>query len=88
MSPGLFVLLFAAFHTVLGLLVFGLAAWVMMDDDDGSGETDGGGGDGGIRPRRRPPRPTRGRERPLRRSGPHRPGGSPRPARERSRVRS
>lgn len=72
MSPGIFVLLFTAFHAVLGIAVLGLAAWVMHDEGDGQGESDDGG-DGGVRPRPWRPRSPGGRRLPLRRSEPRRP---------------
>jgi hypothetical protein len=70
------LLLFGAFHTLLGLTVFGFVTYMMLGEkgDDADGGSDDGGG--GQRPK--PWRP--GPSRPRRRRGPERaPSFTPRP---------
>ncbi len=76
------MIIFGVGHTVLGLGVFGLVAWLMLGEkgDEAEGTDDGGGGGGGgLRPRPWRPRPGR----PRMRRGPKRvpETGGPRPAR-------
>jgi hypothetical protein len=76
---GWVLLLFAAFHAAIGLLMLGAVAWLMLGGEDG-GEMDGGedGGGGGGTPRRpwRPRPPTRKlRRRDVRRATEFRPRG-------------
>ena len=70
---GWVLLLFAAFHAAIGLLMLGAVAWLMLGGEDG-GEADGGedGGGGGGTPRKpwRPRPPTRRMRREVRRATP------------------
>jgi hypothetical protein len=68
---GWVLLLFAAFHAAIGLLMLGAVAWLMLGGDDGGGmdggEDDGGGG-GAPRKPWRPRPPTRRLRREVRRA--------------------
>lgn len=57
------LLLFGAFHTLLGLTVFGFVTYMMLGEkgDDGDGGNDDGGG--GLRPKPWRPGPSRPRSR-------------------------
>jgi hypothetical protein len=67
---GWVLLLFAAFHAAIGLLMLGAVAWLMLgggDDGETGGGEDGGGGGGAPRRPWRPRPPTRRLRRDVRR---------------------
>lgn len=81
---GWVLLLFAAFHAAIGMLMLGAVAWLMLggEDTDGDGGNGGGGGGGGSPGRPwRPRPPVRHRRGEPRRATVTRPGRGVRTAR-------